>query len=451
MKLEMLVRDEPGIGRFSVHRSALTSADVFELEKTRIFERSWLYVGHASEIPEKGDFRRRNVGGRPLIFIRGSDGKVRILYNTCSHRGAEVCRQDAGRATVFQCFYHAWSYDNRGELVGVPDEEAYGSHFDRGNLGLKAPPRCESYRDLYFVSYDPGIVDLRTYLGAATKLMDLTLDSAEVLGGWSLLAGSAQYTIAANWKLMVENSYDGYHAPPLHQTYLEYVAWRAKLRGQDASGGATFMPKGATASGALPRGHGLMLMEARGRGIANPSPFWDDPTNREVERVRARNVERFGERRGREMCEVSRWLGVYPNFVLQDTQSGFRFRMINPIAVDRTEIQQWELVPREEIEPLRKARMELSLAFLGPGGFATPDDVEALESCQRGFAAKGVEWSDVSRGMEREHPSAFDELQMRAFWRQWHADVRGVEPPATTGDAGRDTASLLDEGVLLHA
>jgi hypothetical protein len=204
------------------------------------------------------------------------------------------------------------------------------------------------------------------------------------------------------------------------------------------------------AGGALPRGPGLLLMESRGRGIANPSPVWDDETNREVERVRAMNIERFGERRGREMCEVSRWLGVYPNFVFQDTHSGFRFRAINPLSADLTEVQQWEFAPRKESAALRRSRMELSLAFLGPGGFATPDDVEALESCQRGFAAKGVEWSDISRGMERPHPSALDELQIRSFWRQWHADVRGLGPPPTTGDAGRDTAYLLDEGALLH-
>lgn len=450
MNLDSLVRDEPELGRFSVHRTAMTSTEVFELEKSRVFERSWLYVGHASEIPEKGDFRRRTVGGRPLIFVRGSDGVVRVLYNTCTHRGAQVCRQESGRASVFQCFYHSWSFDNRGELVGVPDDEAYGSHFDRARFTLKIPARVDSYRDLYFVSYDPRIVDLRTYLGAATKLIDLSFDSAEVLGGWTILAGSAQYTLRANWKLMVENSYDGYHIP-LHQTYLDYVAWRAKLRGKSASGGTTVMPQGATGGVALPHGHGIVFMEARGRGIANPSPFWDDETNREVEHVRARNVARFGERRGREMCEVSRWLGIYPNFVFQDTQSGFRFRVINPIAPDETEVQQWELVPRNESEPLRRSRMELSLAFLGPGGFATPDDVEALESCQRGFAARAVEWSDVSRGMERPHPTAYDELQMRAFWRQWQADVGGEERPRSTGDAGRETAYLIDEGVLTHA
>jgi hypothetical protein len=60
----------------------------------------------------------------------------------------------------------------------------------------------------------------------------------------------------------------------------------------------------------------------------------------------------------------------------------------------------------------------------GPGGFATPDDLQALEACHAGFrAGAGVPWSDISRGMHRKHSGqscrGSDERQMRAFWRQW--------------------------------
>jgi hypothetical protein len=49
-------------------------------------------------------------------------------------------------------------------------------------------------------------------------------------------------------------------------------------------------------------------------------------------------------------------------------------------------------------------RLDCLLTFLGPGGFATPDDVEMLESCQRGFVNREVEWSDLLRGMKSERP-----------------------------------------------
>ena len=71
-------------------------------------------------------------------------------------------------------------------------------------------------------------------------------------------------------------------------------------------------------------------------------------------------------------------------------------------------------------------RLDSFLTFLGPGGFATPDDVEALESCQIGFRATENEWSDISRGMLRPSPYSSDELQMRGFWRQWHANMQGL-------------------------
>jgi p-cumate 2,3-dioxygenase alpha subunit len=88
------------------------------------------------------------------------------------------------------------------------------------------------------------------------------------------------------------------------------------------------------------------------------------------------------------------------------------------------EVSQWELVPRHESESLAKYRLEGSLTFQGPGGFGTPDDIEALESCQIGFRAHELAWSDVSRGMRREARSD-DELTARGFWRQWQAMIQG--------------------------
>jgi hypothetical protein len=71
-------------------------------------------------------------------------------------------------------------------------------------------------------------------------------------------------------------------------------------------------------------------------------------------------------------------------------------------------------------------RNEQFLSFLGPAGLATPDDNEALESCQRGYSSQPAEgWSDVSRGMDKEEPANYDELQMRTFWRRWDDLIEG--------------------------
>src|SRR5712692_8713757 len=152
-----LIIDEPKRCLFQVHRLAYTSPDILELERERVFDHSWIYVGHESEVRNPGDFQTRDVAGRPVILCRGSDSQIRVLINSCMHRGAQVCRQASGNANTFQCFYHAWTYNNRGELAGVPDPAGYGPAFDRAEMGLKSPPRITNYRGLIFLSFDPNI------------------------------------------------------------------------------------------------------------------------------------------------------------------------------------------------------------------------------------------------------------------------------------------------------
>jgi p-cumate 2,3-dioxygenase alpha subunit len=162
----------------------------------------------------------------------------------------------------------------------------------------------------------------------------------------------------------------------------------------------------------------------------------------EIERVRARLVERHGEERGMRMAGTIRNLLIYPNLIINDIMA-ITVRQFWPTAPDAMEITAWELAPREEHAELLAKRLDSFLTFLGPGGFATPDDVEALESCQVGFRAREVEWSDISRGMKRE-PHITDEVQMRAFWRQWYANIRGIPVAEQPEGAGPTTEQNIE-------
>ena len=119
------------------------------------------------------------------------------------------------------------------------------------------------------------------------------------------------------------------------------------------------------------------------------------------------------------MTETNRNLLIFPNLIINDIMA-ITVRTFFPLSADYMEISAWALAPKEENPEMRALRLDNFLTFLGPGGFATPDDVEMLESCQRGFANKEVMWSDISRGMKRERPLPNDELQMQTFWRRWH-------------------------------
>ena len=399
-----LVKDDQARGLFLVNRRAFTDTAVLEGEKRRIFERAWLYVGHESEISQPGAFVRRKVAWRPLIFLRDDAGTVRVLFDTCPHRGNTVCKEPRGVAKRFQCFYHGWTFNTRGELIATPDGAGYGDGFDRRNYSLAAPPRLESYRGLVFMSLDPGIVDLVTYLGRAREYIDLILDYSDA----EIVPGEQSYSMRANWKLLVENSIDGYHAFMTHERFfLDYV--------QDIGGSAQDWQ-----SMLAPHPENLGIELGGGHAVVE-NPIGRLPMSANagahLAAMRAGLEAKFGVEYTRRMVGFSRNLLVFPNLVF--VQNFRTVRTFYPVSPDYLEVNAWALLPKGEPPEIRRLRHDNFISFLGPGGFGTPDDVEALESCQRGFQVAELGWSDISRGMQRT-ATASDELQMRSFWRRWY-------------------------------
>src|SRR5579871_4875743 len=218
---DSLFQDDAAQGIFRFSPRVYSDPELFEREQRRIFDRSWLYAGHQSEVPQRGDFLTRRVGGRPLIIVRGDDGEIRIFHNACRHRGAAVCRHARGNARNFLCFYHNWTYDNQGRLDGVPLKDAYGPGFKMDELGLYAA-RMQSYRGWLFVCFARDAPGLEHYLAGARDYLDLILDQDE--GGNAVLPGAHDYSMRANWKLLMENTIDIYHLDSTHGRYLrDYV------------------------------------------------------------------------------------------------------------------------------------------------------------------------------------------------------------------------------------
>lgn len=410
---EAFIMEDQDAGLFRVNRRAFTDPQCLEQERRRIFDKCWIYVGHESEVPHAGDYRARNVVGRPLVMVRGDDNVLRVLLNTCTHRGAMVCRQKSGNARTFQCPYHAWTYNSRGELVGVPGEDAYSDAFKRADMALAAPAQVDNYRGFVFACFDPAAQPLYEYLAGAREYLDLVADQSAL--GMKIVAGQQSYSARANWKLLVENSYDGYHGLPTHQRYFGFLT-DIGIDFKTSALGAPARQKVVD----LGNGHAVLeYQSAWGRPIAHWVPPFGEERKPHFAEVRRQFEERFGPERARRICETSRNLGIFPNLVINDIMA-VTVRTFYPVSPDYMEVNAWALAPAEESAADSALRLDNFLTFLGPGGFATPDDVEMLESCQRGFANREVGWSDISRGMKREEPALTDELQMRAFWRRWN-------------------------------
>lgn len=413
------INDDPAAALFRIRRDAFTDPAVLTGEHRKIFDRSWLYVGHVSEVPEKGSFVTRQVGGRPIILVRGRDDQVRVLLNACAHRGNAVCREKHGKASRFVCFYHAWTFDLDGRLASVPFDEAYGGAFDKNELPLSSPENVEIYRGLVFLRYENGPDDLIAYLGNAREQLDHFLDIAA--DDFEIVPGTQSYSMRANWKLLVENSMDVYHGFITHRRYFDQFAVDSGLERSD--GVMKIVRDGNAGRGlALDNGHAVIEMPVPQLPIHLAGG--DDAL-----RERRTLEDKYGTERARELLDISRNLFIFPNLILV---SNWRtIRTFYPLAPDYMEIDSWALLPRDDSPVLRRLRIDNFISFLGPAGFGTPDDVEALEGCQRGFKATPGGWSDISRGMAHVDQIASDEEQLRGFWRQWQSlmDDRASDAP----------------------
>jgi p-cumate 2,3-dioxygenase subunit alpha len=412
MNTALMVDEEKRI--FKVSRDMFVDPAVLEAERERIFDKCWLYLGHASELPKPGAFVTRQVGGRGILFARDGAGELKAMLNTCPHRGAQVCREKSGTAKSFQCFYHGWVFGLDGRLRSQPGDTSYPEDFkERPTSHMQQVPRFEVYRGFAFVCFDRNVESLSDYLGGAREYLDVICDQAET--DMQIVGGSQEYAIRANWKLLTENSIDGYHAISTHATYLDYL--------KNSIGGLAQVAFGGHAVD-LGRGHAVLEYRAPwGRPVAQWIPAWGEAGKAELQRLYDGLVTRFGTERADRIATFNRNLFIFPNLVVNDIMA-VTVRTYYPLAPDHMQISAWALAPQEETEWARKYRLFNFLEFLGPGGFATPDDVEALEHCQRGFRNAGeTQWNDISKGMGKETPSYDDESQMRAFWTAWNERV----------------------------
>jgi phenylpropionate dioxygenase-like ring-hydroxylating dioxygenase large terminal subunit len=391
-----------------VHRDLYTDPDVFDAEMRRIFESTWVFVGHDSEVTDPGDFKTGWIGRQPFIMSRSDDGTVHVLLNRCMHRGASVCREERGNARSFRCIYHGWTYNARGDLVGVTYKERYGPNFDQAALALPRPARVDSYRGFVFASMNPSGVSLAEHLGRAKAYIDLIVEASPE-GKLDVRAGVQKYSFPANWKFQIENWTDGYHPNITHQTAFEAAGPTHK--------GGSHMGSAAT-SRTFGRGHCVLDYSSTRSGkwstLARKDPDYMDALKKS-----------WGDNRAAEVLQKDVQLLVFPNLFFQKDRQ--HFRVVRPLAHDQTEIYAY---PYNLVGAPEKVNREMiaGLAWwASAAGFGQPDDVEAFVRCQEGLRVTAAEWLLFLRGIEEEQVDAdgeifgdvTDEVPQRGIYREW--------------------------------
>jgi len=189
-----------------------TDAEFYEFEKEALFDHEWLCVGRESWASAPGDYFTTTVVDEPIVVARDMQGQLRAMSSVCQHR-AMLVAEGHGNARAFVCPYHRWSYGLDGRLLGAPAMEKT-CNFDKADVRLPTF-RLETWQGFIFINFDPAAAPLAPRLAA--------LDS--VLSNWNMTSAEgprpeSPMRFAFNWKVMLENNNDGYHANKLHQGHL---------------------------------------------------------------------------------------------------------------------------------------------------------------------------------------------------------------------------------------
>lgn len=189
--------------------------EVFREELKRIFARTWMFLGHESEIPNPGDFVVRRIGIDPVIVVRGDDNQVRVLSNYCRHRATEICQMDQGNATNFTCPYHGWIYKNTGEWQSAPKVTRAYRELDPKAWGLFEAPHVDTLHGLIYASLAPDAEPLRDFLGDCVWYLDLIFGLHP--DGMRVAGPPTRWRMRCDWKAGPDNFVgDNYHVDTTH-------------------------------------------------------------------------------------------------------------------------------------------------------------------------------------------------------------------------------------------
>ena len=395
-----------------VHGSLYTDPRVFADELARIWYRTWVYVGHESEVAEPGDYVRKTLGLQDVIMTRGTDGAVRLLLNRCAHRANLVCEAERGNAKSFRCPYHGWTYRNTGELIGFPFNQGYGGKGTiEAELSLAAVPRVAEHQGFVFGSMAAAGPSLAEHLGEAAGELD-RLARLSPEGKVELTAGWLRHRTRANWKLLAENETDGYHPQFVHGSIFSVT---------QSPIGALYSDKSTAVTRNLGHGHSENDLRPEFRRIGEPLR-WFGTTQARVPGYVARMREAYGEGAEQILVEGAPHVMVFPNLFVAEIQ----VFVIQPVSAGEC-VQHSTAVQLAGAPELNRRMVSQSVGSVGPAGMLLADDTEMYERNQRGVAMLRPEWLDLRRGLHRERTderglkvgTATDETGMRGFWAHY--------------------------------
>ena len=371
--MDAMVRRWSGDDLGSVPYWVYTDEDNYRAELERIwYGPHWLYAGLEAEVPEPGSWKTTTLGERPVIVARGKDGAISVMENRCSHRGVKICQARFGREEEgFTCPYHQWAYAFDGALQGVP--------FRRGIKGKGGMPRefdpkkhglprlkVELVNGVIWASFRPETPPFREYVGE--KLWGYY---TRIFSGRKLrIIGYNRQLVPSNWKLMMENIKDPYHAALLHVFFATFGLFRPDQKSaleMDETGRHACLMSIMPAPGS----------QGAADNVAAALPGFDAS----LQLADRRLIEAVKELKGEETVGAST---IFPSVILLQQVNSMQTRQIVPKGTDGFELIWTHFGFDNDDDAMRERRIRHANLF-GPAGFVSADDSEVVQMAQQGY------------------------------------------------------------------
>jgi phenylpropionate dioxygenase-like ring-hydroxylating dioxygenase large terminal subunit len=375
--------------RGTVSREIFWNKDIYDQEMEQVFNRSWLFVGHVSQIPEPGDFVLGRMGEEAVIVTRDRQSKVHVVLNSCRHRGNRVCRYDEGNTFTHVCSFHGWTYDSSGALAALPYNQNGYDAMDKDQWGL-LQARVEIFQGSIWATWDATAPSFHEYLGGADMYLAsglINTDGSD--NGSEVLGGVVKWRLGCNWKVPVPDT-DTTHGWITHRSL-------ALALGVGATGGPVRPQSNRSESigqrrprytVSFPEGHtmGVTIPEEGDPSWADQGVWADKPIIREYLR------EKFELRK--ERLGLNAHLSVGPAIFPNEGWLGRVIRIMHPEGPAMTEIWTYFLVDHDAPIEVKDAIASYYEHWYGPGGMTQQDDMEnwyALTKASKGPVARTLD------------------------------------------------------------
>jgi len=410
-----------------VHRDLYISEEVFELEQEHFFANTWNFLGHDSQIPKTGDYITNDIGGRPLIIVRHTDGSVRVMMNRCAHKGSRLVSDACGNTgKFFRCPYHAWTFKTDGSLLAIPMKLGYeGTQLMQceSGKGLVTLNNVKVYRGFIFAKINDAGPGFDEYFGDSLSSIDNMADRSPE-GELEVAGGCLRFMHDCNWKMFVENLNDTMHPMVAHES----SAGTAKRMWADKPVDA---PKPMAIEQFVPFMSDYKFFDEMGVRVFDNghsfsgvnfsihSKYSGIPAYEESMKAA------YGEERAHQILSLTRHNTVYyPNLTIKGAIQAIR--VAKPIAANKTLVESWTFRLKGTPPELLQRTTMYSRLINSPFSVVGHDDLQAYRGIQLGLHASGNDWISLHRNFDESEIGKRDvttngtsEISMRNQYRAW--------------------------------